>query len=88
MITSALIYFGFGVATLILAIFPSSTGFPSEVQTAVDYIAGYVAILDPLFPIATMLQILTLVITFELAVFGFKGVKWIISHLPMVGGRG
>lgn len=84
MITTALLNFGFYVANFILSIFPASSGFPAEVDTAIDYIAGYVGILDPIFPLDTMLSILTLVITFELAIFGFKGVRWIVSHLPFI----
>lgn len=88
MITSFFITIAYYVLSLIISIFPSSTGFPSDVDTAVSSIGGYLGILDPLVPISTMLTILTLIITFELTVFAFKGMKWLFSHVPFIGGKG
>lgn len=88
MITSFLLTFALYILETIVSIFPSSAGFPVEVNNAVAFVAGYVGILDPLVPLGTLATILTLVITFELSVFGFKGLKWLISHIPFVGGKG
>ncbi len=88
MIFSALINVASYIANTILAIFPDSSGFPSEVDTAITTLAGYVAILDPIVPLSTLATILTLVIAYELAVFGFKAFKWLFSHVPLIGGRG
>jgi len=88
MITSFLLTLAVTVLNTILLIFPASSGFPSQVDTAVAFVAGYVGILDPIVPLSTLATILTLVITFELAVFAFKGFKWLISHIPFVGGKG
>lgn len=88
MILSALIILATFLVETILFIFPASTGFPAEVSSAVSFIGGYVGIFDPLIPMSTVGQILSLVIVFELAVFGFKAFKWMISHIPLVGGRG
>jgi len=88
MITSFFITISYFLLNGILSIFPLSSGFPSDVDTAVSSIGGYLGILDPLVPIPTMLTILTLIITFELAVFAFKGLKWIFSHIPLIGGKG
>jgi len=88
MITTAIITLSAFLVSTVLLIFPPSQGFPVEVSEAVTFIGGYVGIFDPLIPMATLAQILGLVIAFELAVFGFKGFKWVISHIPMIGGRG
>jgi len=88
MITSFFITIAYFLLNGIFSIFPSSSGFPTDVDTAVSAIGGYLGILDPLVPISTMLTIITLIITFELAVFAFKGIKWIFSHIPLIGGKG
>jgi len=88
MITTSIIYLGTYIANVILSIFPVSTGFPPEVSIAVTFIAGYVGILDPIVPIDTLLTVLTLVVTFELLIFAFKGFKWLFGHVPFVGGKG
>jgi len=73
---------------LIVAVFPSASGFPSQVHVAAQQIGGYVGILNPIFPIDTLYQIITLVIIIEIAILGFKSFKWLISHIPFIGGRG
>jgi hypothetical protein len=88
MIFTAIITLSAVIVSTILLIFPTSSGFPVEVDNAVSFIGGYVGMFDPLIPMSTLGQILVLVLTFELAVFGFKAFKWVISHVPLVGGRG
>jgi len=73
---------------LIVSVFPEGDGFPQLVHTAAQQVGGYVGILDPIFPIDTLYQIIVLVIVIEIAILSFKSFKWIISHLPFVGGRG
>jgi len=73
---------------LIVSVFPAGNGFPAQVHTASQQIGGYVGILDPIFPIDTLYQIIILVIVIEIAILGFKSLKWVISHIPFVGGRG
>jgi hypothetical protein len=88
MITNALISLAVAVLNGILFIFPASLGFPQEVFDAVDYFSGFVGMLDPIVPISTLATVVGLIVTFELAVFSFKGLKWLFSHIPFVGGRG
>jgi hypothetical protein len=88
MIFTALINASVFIANLILSVFPSSTGLPAEVNDAVVFLGGYVGILDPIVPLSTLSTVLTLIIGYELTVFGFKGFRWIFSHVPMIGGRG
>jgi len=73
---------------LIVSVFPSGTGFPASVHSSAQMVGGYVGILDPIFPIDTLYQVITLVIVIEIAILGFKSLKWLMSHIPLVGGRG
>jgi len=88
MITNALIALALAIVGGILSIFPDSSGLPPQVDDAVAYIGGYAGILDPLVPLATMATIISLLITVELSIFAFKGLRWIFSYVPMVGGKG
>jgi hypothetical protein len=87
MISSAFIAFGAYVASFILLVFPDSQGLPDEVSEAATYLGGYLGILDPLVPVSTLLTVLTLLVTFELAIFAFKAFRWLFSHVPWVGGN-
>jgi len=73
---------------LIVSVFPVGNGYPQQVHEAASTLGGYVGILNPIFPIDTLYQILLIVISIEIAILGFKSFKWLMSHLPFVGGRG
>jgi len=88
MISSAFIYLAYYVLALVVGFFPTSTGFSTDVTTAFSTFGGYVKILNTLLPISTMASVLVILMSVELIVFGFKSFKWIISHIPFVGGRG
>lgn len=87
MITNALL----GVATfiigLVIAIFPNSTGVPTEITDAVETFGGYITIIDAIVPMDTLGYIVGLVISFELLVFSFRGLRYIVKHIPFVGGK-
>jgi vacuolar-type H+-ATPase subunit I/STV1 len=72
----------------IIGLFPSGSGFPSSWHTAVSSLGGYLHILDPLVPINILLACVTAVFGVEIAIFGFKTLKWIMSHIPYIGGHG
>jgi len=88
MIFTLFLDFAYWILTSILSIFPASSGFPSEVHSAFSYFGGYVNMLDVLVPVDTLLICVGLVSIFEISVFGFKTFKWILSHIPFIGGRG
>jgi hypothetical protein len=88
MIITALINLASFIANTLLVPFPTSSGFPTEVNDAIAFIGSYAGILDPIVPIQTLATVVGLVVTFELAVFAFKGLRWLVSHVPFVGGRG
>lgn len=88
MITTGFVYLGATILSLIVAILPTSTGFPAELSSAFVTMGGYVQILDTILPVSTLATVLGILISVDLAIFGFKTFKWLISHLPFVGGRG
>lgn len=88
MIVGAFITFITYILSGIVSLLPVSAGFPSDVSSSVVTMAGYVAILNVLLPIPTLATVVGIVIAAELAIFTFKTFKWLISHLPFVGGKG
>lgn len=88
MITSAIINLSSSLLNWLINLFPTSTGFPNEAHQAVTYLGGYLGIWSPILPTNNLIGIITLVIAVEVGIFGFKTLKWIISHIPMIGGKG
>jgi len=88
MITTAIINLGYLLVSFIIDLFPAGSGFNTDVHTAASTIGGYLQIIDPIVPTASLFPALSILIVVELAIFGFKSLKWIVSHLPFVGGRG
>lgn len=78
----------YAFVAFLIGLFPAGAGLPTELHDAVIFIGGYVGILDPIVPTATLLTCVTLVVTVEIAVWGFKAVRWAISHIPFFGGKG
>jgi len=88
MITTAFFTILNYILSLIVGLFPTGNGFPQSVHDSASLIGGYVGILDPIFPIDTLYQIILIIIGIEIAIFGFKTFKWLLSHVPFIGGRG
>jgi len=88
MITDAFINFAYTVVNFIFGIFPTGGTFPTAFHTAMSTLGGYVHLLDPLVPMATLLTCVTLVFGVEIGVFGFKVFRWLFSYVPLVGGKG
>lgn len=72
--------------SFLISFFPAGSGFPASFHTATTALGGYLHILDPLVPINTMLTCLTLIFTVEIALFGFRTLKWVLSYIPFIGG--
>lgn len=87
MITAALIFFASYILTFIASLLPSSAGIPPSVQSAVVTFGGHLRVIDVLLPVDALALAMTTVISIQLAIFAFKSFKWILSHLPFVGGR-
>jgi len=88
MITDFFINLGIYVLGFLTSLFPTSTGFPTEVANSASYLGGIVGVFDPLVPLGTLATVLTLYVAFDLIIFGFKTLKWIFSFIPFIGGKG
>jgi len=76
------------ILTLVISIFPNGNGLPDEVMTASTVIGGYAHTFDALLPIDTLFTVLTLTISVQLAIGAFNALRWIVSYIPLIGGRG
>jgi len=72
----------------LIGIFPTGTGFPTEVHTAFSTLGSYLGVLDVFVPLSLLTLCLSIVFGVEIALFAFKTLKWIISHIPWIGGKG
>lgn len=88
MITTAFINLGYNIIAGFISLFPSGGGFPTAWHTAIEALGGYLHILDPLVPISILLSCVLFLFTVEVAIFGFKTFRWIMGHVPLVGGKG
>ncbi len=88
MITTAGYNVGFIVISYIISLFPAGSGFPPQVHTAVSELGGYFSMLAPIIPITTLVTIVALTFTIEIAFFGWCTVKYLISHLPFLSSNG
>ena len=71
-----------------LSIFPDAGGLPSDVHSGATIIGGYARTLDGILPFNTLFTVVSIVVSIELLIFAFKSFKWLISHVPFIGGRG
>jgi len=85
MITNFFIEFANRIISFVISFFPESDGLPSEVSSALSYFGSKIGILDPIVPISTMATIISLIFTYELLIWTFKGIKWMLNHLPFIG---
>jgi len=88
MIVGAIISFAYVALSGVIALLPDSTGLPTAVHTAAVGLGGYVGLIDAIAPIETVALTTALAFSFEIAFFGFRTLKWVVSHIPFVGGRG
>lgn len=85
MITDSIILLGQSFLSYVIGLLPSSSGFPDSVLSAAEYIGGYLGVVSPLLPIGTLATVITLVLTAELAIFGFKTIRWLLGYVPFIG---
>lgn len=76
------------VLSYLVAKLPTSTGFPDEMVDGFDYLASFGSLLNTLLPVTTLSLALGILILVDNSAFGFKTFKWVISHLPFIGGKG
>jgi len=74
--------------SLLVKVFPEGAGFPQAVHDGAQTIGGYARMLDPVLPFDTLYIVVVLTITLEIALLTFRAFRWVISHVPFVGGKG
>jgi len=62
-----------------LAILPSGTLLPTSVTDMITTAVGYVAGFSWFFPINTLFLMLTVVIGYEVAIYAWHGIRWLIG---------
>ena len=88
MILTGIINLAYLLISGILLILPAGGSFPTEAHEAMAGLGGYLGMWSPILPITVLVTCLTIVFSVEIGIFTFKSVKWIISHIPWVGGKG
>jgi hypothetical protein len=63
----------------ILDVLPDGTGFPAEVHASAVTFGSYIDMWQPLIPFDTLYQILGFVFAVEIAILGFRAMRWVIS---------
>jgi len=79
---------GYWLISTVIGWFPVSNGFPPDALAAVGTLGGYLDIFSPIVPIGTLATTVVLATLVEIAIFGFKTFKWLMSHIPWFGGHG
>lgn len=88
MIITSIILIAYNLLHWLIGILPNSSGFSQQAHEAMVYLGSKFGIFSPILPMSTIATLVTLVFSVEVAIFSFKGVKWVISHIPQIGGRG
>jgi hypothetical protein len=55
-----------------------------NVQASLSNIMGYIELVDLVFPVATMFACLGVFLAFEVALFSYKGIMWLIRKIPTI----
>jgi len=87
MITTAIINLGYAAISFLIGLLPLSVGLPDEVHEAATLIGAYLDMLDPALPVTTLFSCLVLYVSVQIGIFGFRTFRWVMSHLPQVGGN-
>jgi len=62
----------------------SDVVFPTALSQGVANVQGIISSLDPIFPIATLFICLSIIISIEVAIFGYKVIMWLIKKIPTI----
>lgn len=88
MIPDIFISIVYWLVSSIVGFFPASQGFGTATYQAAVTAGGYTGIFTPLVDFTVLASCVAIVFSVELSVFGFKTLKWVVSHVPFIGGRG
>jgi hypothetical protein len=78
----------FWLVSGIIGWFPASQGFDPSVYQAAATIGGYTGILSPLVNFTVLASCVAIAFSVEIGVYGFRTLKWVMSHIPFIGGNG
>lgn len=70
----------------LLVFLPDSTGLNSNITSAITTVASNAHSIDGLFPVYTLIEILKLVVIFEIGVSSFKIINWVLNKVRGSGG--
>lgn len=87
MITGFFLDLPYYFLSFLIGLLPASQGFPPDILSAAQYIGSKIGIFGPVMPIETLSACLGILFAAQLGVWAFKSLKWIISHVPFVGGH-
>jgi len=87
MIADFFLRIAYWFAAGLIGMFPQSSGFPPEAHSAMQTLGGYFGMFSPIIPMGTLLTCLILAFSVEIGIYGFRTLKWIISHIPLIGGK-
>ena len=86
MILEALIIVVLLVINLIFSVFPTITP-PEAIATAFTTATTSLWTLNAFIPIPTIVSAVSILMLTELTILQFKFWKWVVSHIPFIGGR-
>lgn len=87
MITDAILFMIWSLIHLLVvglgAILPIGS-LPAQITSAITSASGYLTAINYVLPVATLSAVIGIFVTFETAIFAYKGVMWIIKKIPGV----
>lgn len=87
MITDAILFMIWSlILTLVLglsAVLPVGS-LPPDISSSITTAGGYLNSLNYVLPVTSLVAILTIFLSFETAIFTYKGVMWIVKKIPGV----
>lgn len=75
-------YFIYGI-TAVFRLTPVVT-LPTNITSAVTTASGYISGINDFFPVSTIVTILGIFLSYELAYFTMKLVNWVIRKIPTI----
>lgn len=70
----------------VFSILPDSTGLSSDIIDSITVMVEYSHTVDAIFPIETLVDALKYILIFEVGIFSFKIINWVISKVRGSGG--
>lgn len=88
MIPDIFINFAYFFISFFINLLPNGVAFPSEVHESALLLGGYNDLFSPIIPFTTLATVVPIALSIRFGYWIFRSIKWIISHIPLVGGKG